>query len=158
MVPSPSKPRAAELVLQRMQQFKRVDPERLKHASAGCSLEATPEEDDPKGPREAVTAGNGMTESPVSPTRTGSHSGGGESGRILRTASLPGSGSLPGSPSAALQSLPRIEGPLVHFPLTFFDEIPLPLLGGILNLTFLSFLGPHPQHMEVPRPGVYLEL
>lgn len=59
MVPSPSKPRAAELVLQRMQQFKRVDPERLKHASAGCSLEATPEEDDPKGPREAVTAGNG---------------------------------------------------------------------------------------------------
>uniref|UniRef100_A0A8C3W0D3 Structure-specific endonuclease subunit SLX4 n=1 Tax=Catagonus wagneri TaxID=51154 RepID=A0A8C3W0D3_9CETA len=54
--PSPSKPRAAELVLQRMQQFKRADPERLKHAPGGCSLEAAPEEDVPKGPQEETTA------------------------------------------------------------------------------------------------------
>ncbi|XP_066869547.1 structure-specific endonuclease subunit SLX4 isoform X2 [Kogia breviceps] len=58
MVPSPSKPRAAELVLQRMQQFKRADPERLKHGSEGCSLEAALEEDIPKGPQEMM-AGNG---------------------------------------------------------------------------------------------------
>ena len=60
-VPSPSKPRAAELVLQRMQQFKRADPERLKHASEGCSLEAAPEENVPKGPQD-VMAANGMKE------------------------------------------------------------------------------------------------
>ncbi|XP_045368676.2 structure-specific endonuclease subunit SLX4 isoform X1 [Camelus bactrianus] len=59
MVPSPSKPRAAELVLQRMQQFKRADPERLKHASEGCSLEAALEENVPKGPQEEMMAGNG---------------------------------------------------------------------------------------------------
>ncbi|XP_032957266.1 structure-specific endonuclease subunit SLX4 isoform X1 [Rhinolophus ferrumequinum] len=59
MVPSPSKPRAAELVLQRMQQFKRADPERLKHASEGCPLQAALEENVPKGPGEAMTAGNG---------------------------------------------------------------------------------------------------
>ncbi|XP_057603271.1 structure-specific endonuclease subunit SLX4 isoform X2 [Hippopotamus amphibius kiboko] len=58
MMPSPSKPRAAELVLQRMQQFKRADPERLKHASEGCSLEAALEENIPKGPQEMM-AGNG---------------------------------------------------------------------------------------------------
>ncbi|XP_070316912.1 structure-specific endonuclease subunit SLX4 isoform X2 [Odocoileus virginianus] len=56
--PSPSKPRAAELVLQRMQQFKRADPERLKRASEGCSLEAAPEENVPKGPQD-VMAVNG---------------------------------------------------------------------------------------------------
>uniref|UniRef100_A0A8C0DFC5 Structure-specific endonuclease subunit SLX4 n=1 Tax=Balaenoptera musculus TaxID=9771 RepID=A0A8C0DFC5_BALMU len=54
MVPSPSKPRAAELVLQRMQQFKRADPERLKHGSEGCSLEAALEENVPKGPQEMM--------------------------------------------------------------------------------------------------------
>ncbi|XP_016066840.1 PREDICTED: structure-specific endonuclease subunit SLX4 [Miniopterus natalensis] len=58
-VPSPSKPRAAEMVLQRMQQFKRADPERLKHASEGCSLQTALEEHVPKGPREAMMAGNG---------------------------------------------------------------------------------------------------
>ncbi|XP_054445483.1 structure-specific endonuclease subunit SLX4 [Pteronotus mesoamericanus] len=59
MVPSPSKPRAAEVVLQRMQQFKRANPERLKHAVEGCSLQAAVEEDVPKSPREAVVVGNG---------------------------------------------------------------------------------------------------
>ncbi|XP_019843575.2 structure-specific endonuclease subunit SLX4 isoform X3 [Bos indicus] len=54
--PSPSKPRAAELVLQRMQQFKRADPERLRHASEGCSLEAAPEENVPKGPQDVMAA------------------------------------------------------------------------------------------------------
>ncbi|KAK1344763.1 hypothetical protein QTO34_013464 [Cnephaeus nilssonii] len=50
-VPSPSKPRAAEMVLQRMQQFKRADPERLKHASEGCSLQPALEENIPKDPQ-----------------------------------------------------------------------------------------------------------
>ncbi|KAF6127292.1 SLX4 structure-specific endonuclease subunit [Phyllostomus discolor] len=59
MVPSPSKPRAAEVVLQRMQQFKRADPERLKHASDGCSFQAALEENVPEGPAEAMMAGNG---------------------------------------------------------------------------------------------------
>lgn len=59
MGPSPSKPRTAELVLQRMQQFKRADPERLQHASERCSLESAVEENLPKGPRE-MTAGDGM--------------------------------------------------------------------------------------------------
>ncbi|KAM7147757.1 structure-specific endonuclease subunit SLX4 isoform 1-T7 [Molossus nigricans] len=56
--PSPSKPRAAEVVLQRMQQFKRADPKRLNHASEGCSLQDTLEENVPKGPQEAMMAGN----------------------------------------------------------------------------------------------------
>ncbi|XP_040491345.1 structure-specific endonuclease subunit SLX4 isoform X2 [Ursus maritimus] len=59
VAPSPSKPRTAELVLRRMQQFKRADPERLQHASEGCSLEATLEENAPEGPAEEMTAGNG---------------------------------------------------------------------------------------------------
>ncbi|VFV20836.1 structure-specific endonuclease [Lynx pardinus] len=59
MRPSPSKPRTAELVLQRMQQFKRADPERLQHASERCSLESAVEENLPKGPREEMTAGDG---------------------------------------------------------------------------------------------------
>lgn len=42
-----------------MQQFKRADPERLQHASEGCSLEATLEENAPEGPAEEMTAGNG---------------------------------------------------------------------------------------------------
>lgn len=58
-VPSPSKPRAAEMVLQRMQQFKRADPERLKHASEGCSLQPALEENIPKDPQEAIMVGNG---------------------------------------------------------------------------------------------------
>ncbi|XP_055265324.1 structure-specific endonuclease subunit SLX4 isoform X2 [Moschus berezovskii] len=56
--PSPSKPRAAELVLQRMQQFKRADPKRLKRASKACLLEAAPEENVPKDPQD-VMAVNG---------------------------------------------------------------------------------------------------
>ncbi|XP_066238795.1 structure-specific endonuclease subunit SLX4 [Saccopteryx leptura] len=59
VVPSPSKPRAAELVLQRMQQFKRADPERLQHASEGCSRQAALEGNVPKGPGDATMAGNG---------------------------------------------------------------------------------------------------
>ncbi|KAK2495706.1 hypothetical protein MC885_009869 [Smutsia gigantea] len=58
-VPSPSKPRTAELVLQRMQQFKRADPERLQHASGGCSPKAALEEKVPKGPQDEMVAGNG---------------------------------------------------------------------------------------------------
>ncbi|XP_025858786.2 structure-specific endonuclease subunit SLX4 isoform X1 [Vulpes vulpes] len=57
--PSPSKARTAELVVRRMQQFKRADPERLQHASERCSLEATLEENTPRGPPEEMTAGNG---------------------------------------------------------------------------------------------------
>ncbi|XP_058426155.1 structure-specific endonuclease subunit SLX4 [Diceros bicornis minor] len=57
-MPSPSKPRTAELVLQRMQQFKRADPERLKRASGGCSLKAALEEDIPMGLEEEMMAGN----------------------------------------------------------------------------------------------------
>ncbi|XP_022372484.1 structure-specific endonuclease subunit SLX4 isoform X1 [Enhydra lutris kenyoni] len=59
MAPSPSKPRTAELVLQRMQQFKRADPERLLRASEGRCLQATLEEDAPAGPPEEMMAGNG---------------------------------------------------------------------------------------------------
>ncbi|XP_045849493.1 structure-specific endonuclease subunit SLX4 [Meles meles] len=59
MAPSPSKPRTAELVLQRMQQFKRADPERLLRASEGRCLEAALEEDAPAGPPAETTAGNG---------------------------------------------------------------------------------------------------
>ncbi|XP_069341802.1 structure-specific endonuclease subunit SLX4 [Eulemur rufifrons] len=58
-VPSPSKPRTAELVLQRMQQFKRAGPKRLKHASEECSLELASEENVPKGPQEETVSGNG---------------------------------------------------------------------------------------------------
>uniref|UniRef100_I3MBM1 Structure-specific endonuclease subunit SLX4 n=1 Tax=Ictidomys tridecemlineatus TaxID=43179 RepID=I3MBM1_ICTTR len=58
-VPSPSKPRTAELVLQRMQQFKRADPERLRHASGECSMEAALEENSPQSPQEEMVAGNG---------------------------------------------------------------------------------------------------
>ncbi|KAM8778109.1 structure-specific endonuclease subunit SLX4 [Rhynchonycteris naso] len=58
-VPSPSRPRAAELALQRMQQFKRADPERLQHASEGCSRQAAREGNIPKGPGDAMMAGNG---------------------------------------------------------------------------------------------------
>ncbi|XP_019066186.1 structure-specific endonuclease subunit SLX4 isoform X2 [Fukomys damarensis] len=58
-MPSPSKPRTAQLVLQRMQQFKRTDPERLRHASEDCSLEATLEENVPQSPQEETVAGNG---------------------------------------------------------------------------------------------------
>ncbi|KAM6166325.1 structure-specific endonuclease subunit SLX4 [Erethizon dorsatum] len=58
-VPSPSKSRTAELVLQRMQQFKRADPKRLRHALQDCSLEATLEENDPQSPHEEMVAGNG---------------------------------------------------------------------------------------------------
>ncbi|XP_012921093.1 structure-specific endonuclease subunit SLX4 isoform X2 [Heterocephalus glaber] len=57
-VSSPSKPRTAELVLQRMQQFKRADPERLRHASEDCFLEATLEENVPQSPQEEMVAGN----------------------------------------------------------------------------------------------------
>ncbi|XP_032184518.1 structure-specific endonuclease subunit SLX4, partial [Mustela erminea] len=59
MAPSPSKPRTAELVLQRMQQFKRADPERLLRASEGCCLQAALAENAPAGPPEEMTAGNG---------------------------------------------------------------------------------------------------
>ncbi|XP_060028456.1 structure-specific endonuclease subunit SLX4 [Erinaceus europaeus] len=58
-VPSPSKPRAAELVLQRMQQFKRTHPERLKHTCDGGSLEAAPEENAPEEPEEEALNGLG---------------------------------------------------------------------------------------------------
>uniref|UniRef100_A0A673US64 Structure-specific endonuclease subunit SLX4 n=1 Tax=Suricata suricatta TaxID=37032 RepID=A0A673US64_SURSU len=57
--PSPSKPRAAALVLQRMQQFKRADPERLQHASKPCSLESAVEENLPKDPGEEMSAVDG---------------------------------------------------------------------------------------------------
>ncbi|MBZ3879684.1 Structure-specific endonuclease subunit SLX4 [Sciurus carolinensis] len=42
-----------------MQQFKRADPERLRHASGECSAEATLEENSPKSPQEEMVAGNG---------------------------------------------------------------------------------------------------
>ncbi|XP_037670529.1 structure-specific endonuclease subunit SLX4 isoform X2 [Choloepus didactylus] len=59
VLPSPSKSRTAELVLQRMQQFKRRDPLRLTHAFEECSLEAATEEDVPEGPQEETVVGNG---------------------------------------------------------------------------------------------------
>ncbi|CAI9172694.1 unnamed protein product [Rangifer tarandus platyrhynchus] len=68
--PSPSKPRAAELVLQRMQQFKRADPERLKRASEGCSLEAAPEENVPKGPQDVMAVNGFGPESPATESDT----------------------------------------------------------------------------------------
>ncbi|KAL6091891.1 hypothetical protein STEG23_002817, partial [Scotinomys teguina] len=57
-VPSPSKPRASELVLQRMKQFKRADPERLRHASEESSLKTTLEEHAPRSPQEEVVVEN----------------------------------------------------------------------------------------------------
>lgn len=59
-VPSPSKPRASELVLQRMKQFKRADPERLRHASEESSLKTTLEENVPRSSQAEVVAENGM--------------------------------------------------------------------------------------------------
>lgn len=59
-VPSPSKPRASELVLQRMKKFKRADPERLRHASEDSSLKTTLEENVPRSPQAETVAENGM--------------------------------------------------------------------------------------------------
>ncbi|XP_055991100.1 structure-specific endonuclease subunit SLX4 [Sorex fumeus] len=56
LLPSSPKPRAAELVVRRMQQFKRAHPKRLRHASNRGSQEATPEEDIPEQPGEEPTA------------------------------------------------------------------------------------------------------
>nr|XP_020012110.1 structure-specific endonuclease subunit SLX4 [Castor canadensis] len=60
-VSSPSKyrPRAADLAVQRMQQFKRADPERLTHASKECALMAALEENVPKSPQEETVTENG---------------------------------------------------------------------------------------------------
>jgi structure-specific endonuclease subunit SLX4 (BTB/POZ domain-containing protein 12) len=60
-VSSPSKyrPRAADLAVQRMQQFKSADPERLTHASEECALMASLEENVPKSPQEETVAENG---------------------------------------------------------------------------------------------------
>ncbi|XP_036052599.1 structure-specific endonuclease subunit SLX4, partial [Onychomys torridus] len=57
-VPSPSKPRASELVLQRMKQFRRADPERLRHASEESSLKTTLEENVPRIPQEDMVVEN----------------------------------------------------------------------------------------------------
>ncbi|XP_051023519.1 structure-specific endonuclease subunit SLX4 isoform X2 [Acomys russatus] len=57
-VPSPAKPRASELVLQRMKQFKRADPERLRHAAEESSLQSTPGVNDPSSPQEDVVVDN----------------------------------------------------------------------------------------------------
>ncbi|XP_049984830.1 structure-specific endonuclease subunit SLX4 isoform X2 [Alexandromys fortis] len=57
-VPSPSKPRASELVLQRMKKFKRADPERLRHASEDSSLKPTLEENVPRSPQAETVAEN----------------------------------------------------------------------------------------------------
>lgn len=57
-VPSPSKPRASELVLQRMKQFKRADPERLRHTSEESSLKTAPGESVPRSLRQEIVAGN----------------------------------------------------------------------------------------------------
>ncbi|XP_064151536.1 structure-specific endonuclease subunit SLX4 isoform X1 [Loxodonta africana] len=59
VAPSPSKLRTAELVLQRMQRFKRADPARLKHAPGACSLKAMIAENAPKDPQEEPMVGNG---------------------------------------------------------------------------------------------------
>ncbi|XP_029400596.1 structure-specific endonuclease subunit SLX4 [Mus pahari] len=53
-VPSSSKPRASELVLQRMKQFKRADPERLRHASEESSLEIALGNNVPRSPPEEI--------------------------------------------------------------------------------------------------------
>ncbi|XP_036593751.1 structure-specific endonuclease subunit SLX4 [Trichosurus vulpecula] len=59
LLPSVSKPRAAELVLQKMQQFKRTDPERLKHAPEGCSVETVLQENVSKSGQEEDALNNG---------------------------------------------------------------------------------------------------
>ncbi|XP_068962730.1 structure-specific endonuclease subunit SLX4 [Petaurus breviceps papuanus] len=59
LLPSVSKPRAVELVLQKMQQFKRTDPEKLKHASEGCSVEAVLKGNVPKSGQEEDALNNG---------------------------------------------------------------------------------------------------
>ncbi|XP_075420477.1 structure-specific endonuclease subunit SLX4 isoform X2 [Tenrec ecaudatus] len=56
---SPSRPRTAELVLQRMQQFKRAHPTRLKHASEACLLEAAMADSSPTDPPEERMVENG---------------------------------------------------------------------------------------------------
>ncbi|XP_045141887.1 structure-specific endonuclease subunit SLX4 isoform X2 [Echinops telfairi] len=61
---SPSRPRTAELVLQRMQQFKRAHPTRLKHASEACLLEAATAETSPKDPQEERMVENGTLHFP----------------------------------------------------------------------------------------------
>nr|XP_045017387.1 structure-specific endonuclease subunit SLX4 isoform X3 [Jaculus jaculus] len=57
-LPNPSRPRASELVLQRMQQFKRAEPERLRHASEESFTKATLEESVPKSLQEETVLGN----------------------------------------------------------------------------------------------------
>ncbi|XP_052053886.1 structure-specific endonuclease subunit SLX4 isoform X2 [Apodemus sylvaticus] len=57
-VPSPFKPRASELVLQRMKQFKRADPERLRHASEESSLKTALGENVPRSPQEEIVVEN----------------------------------------------------------------------------------------------------
>ncbi|XP_072459288.1 structure-specific endonuclease subunit SLX4 isoform X2 [Notamacropus eugenii] len=59
LLPSVSKPRAAELVLQKMQQFKRTDPERLKHTPEGCLVETVFKENIPKSRQEENALNNG---------------------------------------------------------------------------------------------------
>ncbi|XP_006897541.1 PREDICTED: structure-specific endonuclease subunit SLX4 [Elephantulus edwardii] len=59
MIPSPSKLRTAELVVQRMQQFKRADPTRLKHSSGAYSPKAAVSENTPEDPPEEMVVGNG---------------------------------------------------------------------------------------------------
>lgn len=86
-VPSPSKPRTAELVLQRMQQFKRADPERLKHATEECTLGAALGDGVPEGPLEERVAGTGMKSAFLFPDRSPGW-GGREAGRICIQALL----------------------------------------------------------------------
>ncbi|KAM6155679.1 structure-specific endonuclease subunit SLX4 [Rhynchocyon petersi] len=62
--PSPSKPRAAELVLQRMQQFKRADPTRLQHGSAARAPKAAVAENISEDPQEEMAVGNGCGPGP----------------------------------------------------------------------------------------------
>ncbi|XP_006874965.1 PREDICTED: structure-specific endonuclease subunit SLX4 [Chrysochloris asiatica] len=64
VVPSPSKPRTTELVLQRMQRFKRADPTRLRHTSGTCSFEAATAENTPEDPQEETVVGNGYEPTP----------------------------------------------------------------------------------------------
>ncbi|XP_007499146.1 structure-specific endonuclease subunit SLX4 isoform X2 [Monodelphis domestica] len=59
LLPSVPKPRAAELVLQKMQQFKRTSPEKLKHNSESCSVETILKENVPKSSQEEDTLNNG---------------------------------------------------------------------------------------------------
>lgn len=57
-VPSPSKPRVSELVLQRMKQFKRADPERLRHASEESPQKTALGDDVPRSPPEETVGEN----------------------------------------------------------------------------------------------------